>query len=131
MLKYISYHLDKVTAYRLGIISILRVLIYKVLVRYRLHRVVRIESDHASSDEVGDYIPQGYSFDHFRFFNKKGVELFVGSQQQLSKTLFLTNWFNGYVHSNNRRWFEIVGFDPNAGDIKVFGSYLDGIGLLK
>ena len=120
MLKYISYYLDKgITAYRLGIISILRVLIYKVLVRYRLHRVVRVESDHTSSDElVGDYIPQGYSFDHFRFFNKKGVELFLGSHQQLSKTLFLTNWFNGYVHSNNRRWFEIVDFDPNAGDIK-------------
>lgn len=120
MLKYISYHLDKgITAYRLGIMSILRVLIYKVGVRYRLHEVVRIDSDHASSDElIGDHIPQGYSFDHFWFFNKKGVELFLGSQQQLSKTLFLTNWFNGYVHSNSRRWFEIVDFDPNAGDIK-------------
>lgn len=120
MLKYISYYFDKgITAYRLGIISILRVVIYKVLVRYRLHRVVRIDNDYALSDElVGDHIPQTYSFDHFRFFDKKGVELFLGSHQQLSETLFLTNWFNGYVHSNNRRWFEIVDFDSNAGDIK-------------
>ena len=120
MLNYISYYFDKgITAYRLGIVSILRVVVYKVLVRYRLHKVVRIEDYPAIGNGLaGACIPRGYDFEHFRFFNKKGAVLFRGTHERLSETLFLTNWFNGYVHSNTKRWFEIGDFDSNAGDIK-------------
>lgn len=120
MLNYISYYFDKViTAYRLGIVSILRVIVYKILVRYRLHKVVQLEDYPSLGIELsGSCIPEGYDFEHFRFFNKKSSRLFQSTQEPLSETLFLTNWFNGYVYSNKKRWFEIGDFDSNAGDIK-------------
>lgn len=120
MLNLTSSYIDKIlTAYRLGFRSIFRVLVYKILVRFRLHNVVRIDSDDILIGEsicVG--IPDDYTFDHFSFFNKPVAQLLRSSHQSLSENLFLTNWFNGFVHSNEKRWFEIVDFDADAGDIK-------------
>ena len=121
MLKYVSGFVDRViTAYRLGFSSLVRVIVYKVLVKYRLHSVVRIQESDESADANGrDFSRlEGYSFEHFWFFNRKFSGIPECHGLKALDTVFLTNWFNGYVHPNKALWYEIHDFDSKAGDIK-------------
>ena len=128
MLKYFKSSVDRLlTAYRLGFISILRVVIYKQLVKYRLHNVVRIQEQGATSSISSNSAEfsiicssalKNYDFKHFWFFNREITSIKEWKSSNRLEDLFLTNWFNGYVYSNKKLWYEIGDFEPDAGDIK-------------
>ena len=109
-----------VTANRLGLVSILRVVFYKALVRMRYHKVVRLATREPTVGQAltSVVVPASYEFEHFFFFGNELEVSLKKNKVDLLETLFLTNWFNGYVHSNDKFWYEIPDFCIEAGDIK-------------
>lgn len=103
----------------MGIISLFRVLSYKLLVKYRFHKVVRIsESNQKYCTKNPNKLSLNQSLDHFFFFNRKITDLVSFKKKVSDKNFFLTNWFDNYIHSNKLYWYEISDFNVEAGDIK-------------
>lgn len=108
------------TALNLGIINIIRVIVYRLSIRIGINPVQRLKAPPIKGDFFRSYTDEAYNLPTNNDW-ANGVTLFSYWHLQSSTDIPIwhANPFTGKkAKSNHLPWWKIPDFDPNVGDIK-------------